>query len=128
MAELKYVNLEYYLANYIDMEDEDIITKYLTKAERLVDILTYRRITKLGYDNCTTFEQEIIRESVCEIANFHYNNNEYMDSMLSEYALNGVSLKIAPDFKTINVNGVILSSENYSKLKQLRYCNLTFTY
>ena len=42
--------------------DNDTLNKMLKKSERYIDILTYNRIKSVGFENCSEFEREIIKE------------------------------------------------------------------
>ena len=70
-----YVTAEYYLNQYEgDLIPDDKLKKALTQASRHVDSLTYNRIAGRGISALTPFQQELIREVVCQQADFEYEN------------------------------------------------------
>ena len=57
-----YVDSEYYITHYNHLTelDEDTIQILLDEAANDIDILTFGRIRKFGYDNLTDFQKEKI--------------------------------------------------------------------
>ena len=90
---------------------EESRNKYLGFASRHVDSLTYNRIVGRGFSELTPFQQSIIREVVCLQADFEYENDDEIGSILSGYSINGVSDK-----------GVAIRSDVYALLSQTGLC------
>lgn len=126
-----YATVEYYIDEYMSeiMDDEEVIEKKLKEASRIIDILTFNRIKRIGYDKLSEFEQEILQECCCEIADFYYSNSEELSTMINKYSINGVTIEYGKDSNNIvNFNGVTIPRLTYSKLSQLRFSSLTLCY
>ena len=95
MAYTPYANINDYLelSDLKSIPQEDVLNK-LRQASRHIDSLTYNRIRKYGFDNLTEFQKEIICEVVCRQADFEYENQDLISSVLSSYSINGVSMNI----------------------------------
>ena len=77
-----YVNDEYYTEEYKgSILPTNEILKELKKASRQVDSMTYNRINKVGVSNLTNFQLSIIKEVVCELADFNYENKDLINSI-----------------------------------------------
>ena len=120
-----YVTVEEYKKNYNDIPD-DSIEKSLKKASRHIDTLTFNRIQEIGFDNLTEFQKEIIKEVTCELANFEYENEDVITSVLSSYSINGVSMAFGDSWNIKVLKGVAIPTELYETLSQTGLCTLTF--
>lgn len=99
----------------------DELEKRLRRACRDIDSLTFNRIVKKGFENLTEFRQGLIKEAVELHADFCYDNADLLESPLSAYAINGVSMSFDKS-KIVTVGGVTTSSEVYSLLMQTGLC------
>lgn len=120
-----YVTVEEYKKNYNDIPD-DSIEKSLKKASRHIDTLTFNRIQGIGFDNLTEFQKEIIKEVTCELANFEYENEDVITSVLSSYSINGVSMAFGDSWNIEVFKGVAIPTELYETLSQTGLCTLAF--
>ena len=120
-----YVTVEEYKKNYNDIPD-DSIGKSLKKASRHIDTLTFNRIQGIGFNNLTEFQKEIIKEVTCELANFEYENEDVITSVLSSYSINGVSMAFGDSWNIKVLKGVAIPTELYETLSQTGLCTLTF--
>lgn len=120
-----YVTVEEYKKNYNDIPD-DSIEKSLKKASRHIDTLTFNRIQGIGFDNLTEFQKEIIKEVTCELANFEYENEDVITSVLSSYSINGVSMTFGDSWNVKVFKGVAIPTELYETLSQTGLCTLAF--
>ena len=120
-----YVTVEEYKKNYNDIPD-DSIEKSLKKASRHIDTLTFNRIQGIGFDNLTEFQKEIIKEVTCELANFEYENEDVITSVLSSYSINGVSMAFGDSWNIKVLKGVAIPTELYETLSQTGLCTLSF--
>lgn len=120
-----YVAVEEYKKNYSDIPDENI-EKSLKKASRHIDTLTFNRIQGIGFDNLTEFQKEIIKEVCCELANFEYENEDVITSVLNSYSINGVSMSFGDSWNIKVLKGVAIPTELYETLSQTGLCTLTF--
>lgn len=117
-----YVDAEYYLTVYKGTIPEEELEKALKKASRHIDSLTYNRIVGQGFSNLTDFQQDVIREVVCEQADFEYENADMIDSVLSGYSLNGASVQFGSNWNVFADKGVAMKREIYSALCQTGLC------
>ena len=93
MAHVSYADAGYYFAEYNgNIISEENLEKALKQASRHIDTLTYNRIISRDISELTEFQQDIIKECCCEIADFEYENAEILQSILQSYSINGVSM------------------------------------
>lgn len=118
-----YANAEYYKNTYKgNLEDADV-EKALNKASRHIDTLTYNRIVAIGFDNLTEYQQGIIKECECLMAEWETENADYINSMLSSYSLNGASMSFTGNSASAMIcNGVAVSRDIYSHLSKCGLC------
>lgn len=115
-----YVDKNYYLNTYKGtvISDEETINKYLEKASSHIDSLTFNRIVAKGFDNLTSFQQDIVKKSVCELADFEFENADVLESVLSSYSINGVSMSFGDGANVEVINGVAIPKQLYNYLGQ----------
>ena len=77
---------------------------------------------RYGFDNLTTFQKDIIRAVTCRLADFEYENEDLIQSVLSSYSLNGVSMSIGNTWNVYTQNGVAISKDLYALLCQTGLC------
>ncbi len=118
-----YASPEYYREIYkgriIPEEDQE---KKLKQASRHIDTLTYNRIVGQGISVLTSFQQDIIREAVCQQAEFEYENDDEINTILAGYSINGVSAQFGSSWNVITQNGVAMKRDTYSMLSQAGLC------
>ena len=120
MAYSAYASLEDYESYFPD--DEDMTTEQLKQASRHVDSLTFNRITAIGFDNLTGFQKEIVKEVVCRQASFEAENAGLIDSVLSSYSINGVSMNFGNSWNVEVQDGVAMHKGLYAMLRQTGLC------
>lgn len=94
----------------------------LRRASRHVDSLTYNRIVGQGFSNLTEFQQDIIREVVCQQADFEYENADEISTILSSYSLNGASVQFGSSWNVFTEKGVAMKRDVYALLSQTGLC------
>ncbi len=93
------------------------VDKALKKASGHIDALTYNRIVGRGINALTEFQQNVIKECTCMIADFEYANEDVINSILSSYAINGVSMGFSGNGANVSViNGICIQKDTYSLL------------
>ena len=107
---------------------KESIDKYLKKASRDIDILTHNRIVKRGFSNLTEFQKEIIKEVCCEQASFLYDNESILETYLTNYSINGVSMEFGNSWNLYVANGVAMNRSLYSRLSMTGLCCRSFYY
>ena len=119
-----YASIEYYKNIHKGTIEADAdIERALIKAGRHIDTLTFNRIVGVGFDNLTEFQQGIIKECACLMADWESENADYIDSMLSSYSLNGASMSFSGSSASATVvQGVAVSRDIYSHLQKCGLC------
>lgn len=119
-----YADFEYYKNTYKGNLEESDAEKALKQAERHIDALTFNRIVDKGFENLTEFQQGVIKECECLMADWETENADYINSMLSSYSLNGASMSFTGNSAGATVvNGLAVSREIYSHLKKCGLCS-----
>lgn len=126
MAYEPYATAEYYRKTYEgavfkDATDEKL-SAHLRKASRHIDTLTYNRIVGRGISSLTEFQQEVIREVVCLQAEFEYENEDEINTILSSYSINGVSAQFGRSWNVFVDKGVAMKRDVYALLCQTGLC------
>lgn len=123
MAYEPYADEAYYTDVYGGvMISADDLPKALRQASHHVDSLTFNRIVGRGFANLTPYQQEIIRETVCTQADFETENADLIESILSSYSLNGVSMQFSDAWNVYADKGVAMRRDVYALLSQTGLC------
>lgn len=118
-----YVDPAYYQKIYGgDAVPEECLEKALRQASRHIDSLTYNRIVDRGFDRLTVFQQEVVREVVCQQADFEYENADEINTILSSYSINGVSAQFGSSWNVFMDKGVAMKRDVYVMLSQTGLC------
>ena len=118
-----YVDEAYYKEIYKgSMLPEVEVTRYLRQASRHVDSLTYNCIVGQGFSSLTSFQQEVIREVVCQQAEFECENADALYTILSGYSINGVSAQFGSSWNVYMNKGVAMKRDVYALLCQTGLC------
>ena len=96
---------------------EDRLIPALDQAEKDIDSLTFNRITTKGFDALTEFQQDLVKRAVCYQANFRCDCAEMLDSPLSSYGINGVTM-VFDSHKVQIIGGVSTLPHIYALLNQ----------
>ena len=118
-----YADIEYYRNTYNGTLEDADAEKALRNASRHIDTLTYNRIEGIGFENLTVFQQGVIKECACLMADWEIENADYINSILSSYSLNGASMSFggAGSSATV-VSGVAVSRDIYAHLQKCGLC------
>lgn len=123
MAYKSYVSESYYEGRYEGtLIPEDDQKKALIQASRHIDALTFNRIVGRGFSNLTEYQQEIIKEVVCQQAEFETENADMIASVLSSYSINGVSMQFGSSWNVFTDKGVAMRRDTYALLCQTGLC------
>lgn len=118
-----YADKEYYENVYGGtLIDEEQIEKQLTTAGRQIDTLTYCRIRGTGFENLTEFQKDQIRYVNCLLTDFIYENKDELESMLSSYGINGVSMTFSNGINVTKVQNIIIRTDIYAELCKTGLC------
>lgn len=118
-----YVTPEYYRDTYkgSTVPDEQLATA-LRQASRHIDSLTYNRVVGRGFSSLTPFQQDVIREVVCQQADFEHENADEINTILQGYSINGVSAQFGQSWNVYTDKGVAMKRDVYSLLSQTGLC------
>lgn len=118
-----YVTEEYYLKSHQGtlIPDKEL-KRRLMVASRHIDSLTYNRIVGRGFSGMTPFQQGIIRDVVCMQADFEYENEDEINTILSGYSINGVSAQFGSSWNVFMDNGIAMKRDIYALLCQTGLC------
>lgn len=122
MTYKSYVTAEHYLTEYTGIIPREKVEKALKTASRHIDTLTYNRIVGRGFDNLTEYQKEIIQEVVCEQADFEYENEDEINTILSSYSINGVSAQFGTSWNVYADKGIAMRRDIYALLAQTGLC------
>lgn len=112
-----YADLEYYRNTYGGKLPDEEAEKALKQASRHIDILTYRRIAGVGFENLTPFQQETVKEVTCMMADFESANASMINSLINSYSLNGASISFSGESANCQlVKGVVIQRDVYETL------------
>lgn len=98
------------------------VEKRLRAASRHIDSLTYNRIVGWGISGLTEFQQDIIKEVVCQQAEFEYENADLIETVLSGYSLNGASVQFGSSWNVYTGYGIAMKKDTYALLSQTGLC------
>ena len=96
--------------------------RYLKQASRHIDSLTYNRIVGQGFSDLTAFQQDVVRDVVCQQADFEYENADEINTILSSYSLNGASIQFGQSWNIYMDKGVAMKRDVYTLLSQTGLC------
>lgn len=120
---MAYADESYYREKYggslIPPEDSK---KQLKKAAGQIDTLTYCRINGIGFENLTAFQQEQVKYVNCLLADFLYENEDELETMLASYGINGVSMTFSGGINITKIQGIILRTDIYAELAKTGLC------
>ena len=112
-----YADLEYYKNTYCGKLPDEEAEKALKQASRHIDILTYRRIAGIGFENLTPFQQETVKEVTCMMADFESANASMINSLINSYSINGASISFSGESANCQlINGIIVQRDVYEVL------------
>lgn len=118
-----YVDETYYFETYQGtVLKSDECQRYLKQASRHIDSLTYNRIVGHGFSDLTTFQQDVVRDVVCQQADFEYENADEINTILSSYSLNGASIQFGQSWNIYMDKGVAMKRDVYTLLSQTGLC------
>ena len=88
------------------------------RAGRDVDTLTFCRICALGWEGLTPFQQGVVSDVVTGLAQFQKDNKDLLESTVSGYSINGVSVQYSGGVAVTRMNGVVIPRDLYACLEQ----------
>lgn len=123
MTDMAYADTEFYTEEYAGKTvPAEELKKMLDMASMHIDTLTYNRIVGWGFFQLTDFQQGIIKKVCCLQADFEYENEDMINTVLQSYAINGVSMSFGESWNIMAENGVAIRKDIYQLLCQTGLC------
>ena len=118
-----YATPEYYRDTYKGSTvPADGLERALQQASRHIDSLTCNRVVGRGFSNLTDFQQDVIREVVCQQADFETENADEINTILQGYSINGVSAQFGSSWNVFTDKGVAMRRDVYALLSPTGLC------
>lgn len=117
-----YANFDFYTDNGGTVLTAETVDQALKKSSDAIDVLTYNRIYTIGLPNLTPFQQETVKRVCCDLADFQMENADLLESVLSSYTINGVSVVFTGTPTIATENGVMIPSELLRRLRATGLC------
>ena len=92
------------------------ISKHIALAQVKIDELTFGRIRKIGFENLTDFQKEMVRDAVCVQAEYVCENGYGDNSEVQSYSVLDISVSVSESKSESGRLGV--SPLAFSLLKQ----------
>ena len=115
-----YATKEDYLKYYTVVPEN--FDRFAESASINIDILTFNRIVSTGWENLTDYQRSTIIECTCEIIQFMDDNIDVLDSVLSSYSINGVSMQFKFNPTIFIQNGIVMRQSTYGQLMSTGLC------
>ena len=122
-----YADFNYYMGEYGGSTlTAENAKGYLSDASTKIDILTFCRVGSIGFENLTKFQQDKIKAVCCKMADFLCENEDVINSYISSYSINGVSVDLRSSVNLVMHEGVLIPSALYSELSMTGLCRRGF--
>lgn len=108
--------------------NEENVDKYLKQSSRDIDILTYCRIPRKGFDSLSDYRKDIVKEVCCEHASFLCENEMMIKTYLQNYGINGVNMSFGNSWNVYVESGVAIDRSLYERLCTTGLCCRSFYY
>lgn len=113
-----YADYDYYVTEYGGTAERAEIEPRLEAASDTIDALTFGRIEARGWDTLTAFQREKVQRACCLQASFLLENADAVESAMTSYSINGVSMQFGNSALYCVVDGVPVSNMAKKLLEQ----------
>lgn len=113
-----YADETFYKNEYLGTHTPENLNRILKTTSQHIDTLTFNRIVGMGFDNLTPFQQSVIREVCCQMTDFMIENKDLIETALSSYSINGVSMNFGDSWNVVTMNGIAMKRSTYELLNQ----------
>lgn len=114
-----YADETYYRDEYLGTHNHlPELREVLKMMSQHIDTLTFNRIVGLGFNNLTPFQQSVIKEVCCQMADFAIENKDLIDTTLTSYSINGVSMNFGDSWNVVTSQGIALRRSTFELLQQ----------
>lgn len=101
---------ESFKGNLISQEEENLFEK----ASDEIDDMCFGRIRGIGFEELTEYQQELIKKSVCEQAEFNKKYGTFLESPIQSYSISKTSMS----FNAQKINGVYTTDSIIRRLNR----------
>lgn len=115
-----YATSQDYLNYYTAVPDD--FDRLAAKASRNIDTLTRCRINGIGWERLTELQRNAVTEVCCDMVQFMDENRELLDTPLSSYSINGVSMQFSFNPTVFVQGGIIMRQSTYGRLVTTGLC------
>ena len=120
---MSYVDYQYYTNTFggsaITAQNA---AKAFERASASVDVLTYCRIVKRGFEALTEFQKGIVQRVVCGLAEWQEENADMLNSPYQSYSIGGVSAAWGSSQNIKKVGDTLIPSRLYAELVKTGLC------
>ena len=113
-----YADEVFYKNEYLGTHNSENLNRILKTASQHIDTLTFNRIVGMGFDNLTPFQQSVVREVCCQMADLMIENKDLIETALSSYSINGVSMNFGDSWNVMTMNGIAMKRSTFELLNQ----------
>ena len=82
-----YADEAFYKNEYLGTHNSENLNRILKTASQHIDTLTFNRIVGMGFDNLTPFQQSVVREVCCQMADFMIENKDLIETTVSSQSM-----------------------------------------
>lgn len=115
-----YATSQDYLNYYTAVPDD--FERLVAKASRDIDTLTHCRINGIGWYDLTEFQRDAVTEVCCDIVQFMDENRELLQTPLSGYSINGVTMQFKFNPTVFVQGGIVMRQCTYGRLITTGLC------
>ena len=87
-----------------------------------MDTLTFCRTNSRPFEEFSSFQADVIKRVVCELAEWQTENADIINSPYSSYSINGVSASWGNAKNISMINGEMVPTHLYSELVKTGLC------
>lgn len=116
-----YLTLSEYVQMSPSSSEINNFSELSQRAEDNINVLTFDRITKIGFDNLTDFQKSIVKRAAFMQIKFLNDRAELIDTPLTNYSIGSVSMSFDKS-GLVCLGGVTTTREVYGILLRSGLC------
>ena len=113
-----YADWEWYALEYGGTGLQEDVEPELEAASDAIDALTFSRIHAVGWDRLTDFQKGCVRMACCAQADFALQNADAVQSAMTRYSINGVTMEFGNAALYTIVDGQAMSNRALGHLRR----------
>lgn len=113
-----YADWAYYSGEYGGTAPQQEVVPLLGVSSDTIDTLIFDRIRAIGWDRLTPFQQGLVKKACCVQADFLRENADAVESAMTRYSINGVSMEFGNAALYRVVGGVAVSNAAMALLRR----------